>query len=286
MAGAWRRATGLVVVAGGLAAVITAGCSDTPRPINEAKPVRTETVDPAPELAAVKQPEKTDPNAKAVIDAAIAAHTGDQPTLLDKLRAGFTLTRTGSIRDQPPALNPQTWVVTAAWPDRFRLSIDLPSVQMTFCRDGAFFWQHSSGPGGGGQRPMSDRDTDDFRREATGEWLTVLFPLTDPAAVLAPADPLPGGKPTVGVRVWHPHLTDAVVHFEADTKLLTRVTYAGRESGTPVTKEIVVLSRRPHAGVQFPERIAVKGAGRELAEWTLTAVQPLATVEAKKFREP
>ncbi|MFO0850836.1 MAG: hypothetical protein U0871_20110 [Gemmataceae bacterium] len=285
MASAWRRVAG--PVACGVLAAAVAGCSDTPREIVEAKPVQTETVDPVPDLSPVKPPEKTDPAARAVVDAAVAAHTGGKPAALNAFKAGFTVSRTGTVKNQGPSLNPQTWAILAAWPDRMRVTATLPTFQVIFCRDAAFLWQHSNIPGSGGLKPMDDGPAEDFRREMTGEWLPVLFPLLDPAAVLAVADPLPtGGKRTVGVRVWHPHLTDVIVYFDAESKLLVRVAYAGRENQVPVTKEIIALSHKPFAGVQLPERTVVKGAGRELAEWTVTTIEPVAVIDPKKFREP
>jgi hypothetical protein len=266
-------------------AVLAVGCGESPRPITPAQAVKSETVDPVADLSDAPAPAASDPAAKQLLAEILAAHTSGKPDLLDALKGGFTLTRTGQVPSAPPALNPQTWTVVGGWPDRFRVKAALPTQTINMARDGASYWRNHS-LAGPAAVPMAAVEADDFRHETTGEWLALLFPLADPAIIVAPVPPATDrGKAVVGVRVWHPHLTAAIIHVEADTKLLARVSFAGREQGVPMTKEIVVLSRKAWAGVLLPERTVVKGMGKNLAEWTVTAFAPGAA-DGKLFREP
>ena len=135
--------------------------------------------------------------------------------------------------------------------------------------------------------PLTPQEFEDLRIESTGEWQLFLFPLTEPGAVVSLVDDAKvNDKPAVGVRVWHPSLSDAVLHFDKETKLLARLTYDGRENGQKVIKEVLVHGHTDFAGVKLPSRTAYKSNGAEFADWTLTAVEPMDQLDAKLFEEP
>jgi hypothetical protein len=261
------------------------GCDGAPQTIATARPVSTASTSKSSALITPeKAPDKSDPKAVELVAAAIAAHTGGKPEALQAFKT-VRYVREGKVRAGGTAPADQRWEVHAGWPDRFRVRAEMPGPQVvTLAWTGQAGWRHAAG---NPEIPMSEQEVRDFRNEVTGEWLELLFPLTEPAAVVALAeDAKVNDRPALGVRVWHPSLSDAVLHFDQETKLLARLTYDGRESGQPVTKEVMVLSHKEFAGVKLPERTVYKSNGTEFASWTLTAVEPLGSLDAKLFEEP
>ena len=94
------------------------------------------------------------------------------------------------------------------------------------------------------------------------------------------------GKPHPGVRLWHPRLSTAVVHFDPDTKLLRRITFEGNENDQAVVKEFNVTEHKAFAGVKLPLSMGQKWSGSEYAKWTLEAFTPRDRLDAKLFEMP
>lgn len=266
-------------------AAVAVGCDGPPQTIATAKPVSTgDTNKSAVQIAPGKAPEKSDPKAVELVADAVAAHTGGKPELLRKFKA-VRYVREGKVSAGGLAPADQRWEVHAGWPDRFRVRAEMPGPQVvTLAWTGKAGWRHAAALG---RVPMTEQEVGDFRIEVTGEWLLLLFPLTESGAVVAPAeDAKVGDKPAAGVRVWHPVLSDAVLHFDQQTKLLVRLTYDGRETGQKVTKEVLVRSHKDIAGVKLPDWTIYKSNGTEFADWRLTAAEPMGTLDAKLFEEP
>ena len=260
-----------------------AGCGEAkPRPINVAPPV-PEDVAPAPsaELPTVKdRPAASDPAAAELAGKALAAHTDNKPGEVTKFKT-VEFVRVGlgkSAGDLPVKL---TWEVAAGWPDKFRVRVEFPNQQAAVvARSGKAGWR----AGAGLPVPMTAAEVAELQIDSTGEWMCFLFPLADPATVLAPAAAATvNGKACPGVKVWHPLLAPAVVHFDPDTKLLVRVTFEGREAGRPGVKEFDILETKAYAGVKLAQRMAQKVDGRQYADWTLTKVDPKAALDPKLF---
>lgn len=281
-----RRVVAVVAVVGAaVVAVATVGCDGAPQPIPTAKPVSTGDANRAAvQIIPGKAPEKSDPKAAELVAAAVAAHTGGKPELLPQFKT-VRYVREGEVRAGGLAPADQRWEVHAGWPDRFRVRAEMPGPQVvTLAWTGKAGWRHADG---NPKIPMNEQEVGDFRVEVTGEWLLLLFPLTDSATIVAPAeDAKVNDKPAAGVRVWHPSLSDAVLHFDKETRLLARLTYDGRETGQKVTKEVLVRSHKDIAGVKLPDWTLYKSNGAEFADWRLTAVEPLGTLDAKLFEEP
>jgi hypothetical protein len=263
---------------------VVVGCSGDPPPIQEAKKVGGEEQKNEVDLTPGKAPDKSDPGAAAVVSAAVAAHTGNQSDKLNALKS-ITFTRTGPATFGGPLPVQQTWVSHAAWPDRYRVKVDIPGQPaITLGWAGAVGWSHIPGVG---KKPMAPQEVKDFELDVTGDWLMLIFPLNEPAAKFAQAgDRSVNGKATTGVRIYHPALSDAVLHFDKETKLLALVTYSGREAGQKVTKEVQVFGSRQYGGITLPEKTVVRASGKLFAEWTMTTLEPVAMMDAKLFEEP
>lgn len=260
-----------------------AGCGESkPRPFVPAAPL-PQDVPAAPSAAlptAKDKPAAADPAAVELVGRALAAHTDNKPREVDKFKT-VEFVRTGlgkSAGDVPDRL---TWEVAAGWPDQFRVRVETPNGRSAvIARSGKTGWR----AGAGVQMPMTAAEVAELQIDSTGEWLCFLFPLADPAAVLAPAADASVNKKTCpGVKVWHPLLAPAVVHFDPDTKLLARVTFEGREAGRPGVKEFDILETRAYAGVKLAQHMAQKVDGKEYADWKLDKVEPKAVLDPKLF---
>jgi hypothetical protein len=159
-------------------------------------------------------------------------------------------------------------------------------VVITISRTAQGGWTHSSTAVPPTKVPMTAENFSDVRVDSSGEWLLLLFPLLDPKTIVATApEKTILGKPAVGVRIWSPGIADSVMYFDKTTKLLVQLNFEGREDRQKVMKEILVLGSKSYSGVILPEKIAYKAAGNQLAEWTITNVEP-GPIDSKVFDNP
>lgn len=267
----------------GIGVAIGLGCSDNQRTIQEAKPIDSGPTDKPVELPPMSAPDKSDPAAKALVDDAIKAHTNGKPELLQKLKS-VEYTREGQALAGGQLPITSKWLIHAVWPNRVRFHLEMPDRPIgILCRDGDKVWQAS---GGVKMDPPADF-ANDFRIDATSEWLWMLFPLTEPSTVVATAaETVANDRPALGVRVWASGVTDAILHFDKETKLLVRMTFEGRESRRKVTKEIVISSHKTFHGLTLPDKMILKADGNVLAEWNTTAFDLRPTIDAKVFENP
>ncbi|MGL6096389.1 MAG: hypothetical protein ACRC7O_11410, partial [Fimbriiglobus sp.] len=212
------RVTGILLLLG-----FAGGCSDRPREIREAKPVKTDAADVTVELPKTPPPAASDPGAAAVLKDAIAAHTGGKPELLEKLRS-VSYTRDGSTLSPP--MTPMTWMIRGKWPEGYRADVDMPGQpRMSICRTGAAAWQYFHVTGMTKQM-LSGDPVKGVIADGTYESLAVLAPLADPDLVAAPApDRTVMDRPAAGVWLTGKNLPSVVVHFDKETKRLAQFTY-------------------------------------------------------------
>lgn len=270
----------------GIMAIGTAvglGCSNDPPPIQHAKAVPGSNTDKPVELPPMTPPDKFDAAAKAIVDDAIKAHTGGKPELLQKLKS-VEYTREGQALAGGQLPISSKWLIHAAWPNRVRFHLEMSDRPINvLCRNGDKVWQSS----GGTKFEPPDDFARDFRIDATSEWLWMLFPLTEPSTVLAMApETTANTRPAVGVRIWANGVTDAILHFDKETKLLVRITFEGRESRRKVTKELAILTHKTFHGLTLPDKMILKADGTVLAEWNTTALDFRPTIDAKVFENP
>jgi hypothetical protein len=257
------------------------GCSHKPPPLRPAREIHAQpTTTASVELPPAKPPAQSDPAAVAIVTAAINAHTSNQPALVQKLKI-VRINREGRIFILQQSIKQE---IQSQWPDRYRVHAEFTGGGVvTIGWAGETGWKQSPG----GTEPIPPAMLKDNKLDITGEWLSLLFPLTEPDTIVAPvADTEVNKKPAVGVRVWNPHLSDAILHFDKETKLLAQITYDGREQGRKVTKQIIVRASRPFAGVTLPVQTVIKADGSDLAEWTMTSLDPQSSLDAKVFEKP
>ena len=268
-----------------LGLVLLAGCGGGgPPPIRGAKRVEVAPQATAFTLPTDPAPATSDPAARAVIEAALKAHTDGQPARLDALRTARK-TMAGTFTG-PAGRVSNEWKFAWRWPDRWRTEMvvaDRPPVVIR--RVGAAAWM--AAPGQGEQSVGQVGNLTGVQAETFAECLLLLFPLADPAAVFSPAaGTTVRGKRAVGVRVSGPGWPTAVLHFDPDHKRLVQASYAGSEGDVGTTKEVIVLSEKAVSGVTLPERMEIRWDGQEKGDWTLKDIQFPLPVEDKLFDRP
>lgn len=281
-----RRSLRLAVPAALVA--LAAGCGGKPAPVYA--PAIPEGPPPVKVPAASDKPAASDPQALALVHAALDAHTNNDRSALRKFRA-VEYTRAGvgrGLEDQP---TDQKWAVASAWPDRMRVVAEFggPQTAVTLARNGTEAWQRAT-PAAGAPGPVnrfSPAGAENLRIDNTGQWLWLLFPLLEPDAVFAPAAPAElGGATCPGVHLFHPRLAPAALHFRPDTKLLVRIAYEGREGDKPGVQVFQVVETKPHHGVQLAHRLAQSFEGREYANLALVSIEPKAKLDDALFAAP
>ncbi len=273
-----------------LLAALAAGCGGKPAPVY-APPVPA----PAPGErvpTAADKPAASDPQAVALVHAALDAHTGNDRSAVRKFRT-VEYKRQGvgqGLENNPLGL---TWAVSSAWPDRMRVVAEFPGPigpsTVTLAWDGPAAWRRLTPPN---QPPgpvfaLTAEELANLRIDNTGQWLWLLFPLDESGSVFAPAPPVElAGVTCPGVYLFHPSLAPAAVHFDPTTKLLARIAYEGREGNRPGTQVFQPVETKPYHGVKLAHRLAQTFEGKQSADWTLASIEPKAKLDDALFAPP
>jgi hypothetical protein len=289
-----RRAAAILAVTF-LAAI---GCDSEPPPAVGVKKKEEGKADQS-EFKPEPRPAQSDPAAVQLLKEALHAHTGGKPERLDRYKS-VAYTRTGTL-DAPGSRVPTDWSREMAWPDRFRLRTELKMAKDggaftqldTFALTPAGAWQARAEVQSGQQpaekrqrMPMDAEFTGTLKSQMNEDAVLFLFPLADPATVVARGpDETLNGVEVVGLRVWTPALEYALLSFDKKTKLLARVVYSGREMATTVVKEVVVTENQEFDGVKLPVKLTVKANRQNKGDWQKLTVTP-GPIDPKVFDTP
>ena len=235
------------------------------------------------------KPAASDPQAVALVHAALDAHTGNDRGKVKQFRT-VEYRREGvgrGLENEPFDLK---WAVSSAWPDRMRVVAEFPGQRTsTLVRDGLTVWQWVVAPGVPPTAPVQSPPelAENIRVDNTGQWLWLLFPLLDDECVFARApDADIDGVQCPGVHLFHPKLAPAALHFRPDTKLLARIAYEGREGNRAGVQAFHAVDAKPHHGVQLAHRLAQSFDGRQYVDLTLVSLEPKAKLDDALFGPP
>jgi hypothetical protein len=264
-------------------AVALVGCREKPAPIVEAKPIDKPKVEDV-ELTAPRKPDASDAEAKKLLDEMLAAHTGGQPGKLDALRE-CSFTRKGQ-QDSPGGRFQTSWTRHLRWSDRYRVRMDMDlgggtTRQLVFALGTNGAWRAAGGETT--PTPISGDDKANLTGQMYEDALTLLFLFTDSATLVSKAD---ATDPTVvELNVWVPVVGYARLGLDPKTKLLTRITYNGREVGQSLMKELTLGDYKEFNGVKLATKLSVRTKSKFLGEWTELSVD-MTKPEAKLFDGP
>lgn len=252
---------GLTLIAG----ILAAGCSTAPPPIREAAPVASEKLVQAA-FSPPAKPAASDPAAAKLVAAALAAHTGNDPAKLAKLKA-VSLRRTAVATGADGVRGTLDWRGDLLAPDRIRVEARqlAGTTVITLDARGASLSQMT--PGGAVKQEIKDERLRDCRSQRSEEEFMLVYPLADPSTVAAPApDETINGSAAAGAYVWTPALAPALVHFDKATGRIVRVVYRGWENTTELQKEITVRGHAQFDGVWLPTRFELRTNGKLFME--------------------
>jgi hypothetical protein len=245
-----------------LAAAVTAGAIVGCQPAKEIPDALPKSIEPDLPPAVPPAP---DAAAKAYIEKAVKAFTGNKPELLAKgkvSRAVFKGRR--HVLNQPAGEVART--VAAVWPDRFTDTdvIQAPDGNATVSAylrrpNFAVFRNGTENP-----LPNAVEWERNFAADETAQfWMALLLPVTDPKAILFEFQSTTGTAPQTGasmpIHLMKVALGDLPVFqltFDAKTDLLGRVEYTVTELGVRYQRVWTALGHKPGPdGLVVPTKI-------------------------------
>ncbi|MGL6072728.1 MAG: hypothetical protein ACRC8S_01075 [Fimbriiglobus sp.] len=258
-----------------IAALAILGCGQEERTIQSAKKVEEENPLTMTEIPNLPAPAQSSPEARALVQAALAAHTQGKTEAINSAKS-FQFTRGGYILSNTLDQMPQSWTVKATWPRQFQVKAELNTpnglTTMLLTWSGEAGWQQLLTPQVIPPVDLAKEAVRDYQLDISGEWILMLVPLLEPETVLDVAKSRKvREKSCPGVRVWHPVLTETIVYFDPDTKLIAHITTNGRENGRLVIKDFVPSDYKTISGIQYPAKLAIYANSKQLADWTYTS---------------
>ncbi len=261
-------------ITGGLVAAVIIGCGPG-----------KELPDDIPRVKEVEQPKKkipteSDPVAKEIADRAIKAHTQGNSSLLakgktSKMAANGILKvpseSTGQFLDVPTSRT-----VVARWPNDLKLTLEYKANltgTTTMILQGQFTWWGR----GSTQNPnLSPQATEDIMRTdgLAQHWLPLLFPITEPKAVVFEPRKAVGTPPVDVIRVAIPARPVYQLSFDQTTGYLVRVEYTHSEMGMQFHKMWTFADHKPFDGLILPTKMEytqtpTNGRGEVVQWWTV-----------------
>lgn len=254
-------------------AVVTAvpGCGGTGKELPKVVPIGPDDKVAAP---AVKVPEKSEPEALAVVAKAVKAATDGHPERLEKAKVSRVTLKGEVIHPNGPMATARK--VEAVWPDRLALTDEfndgLPTkVMIRLRRPVLWIGKHREGqtvPMDFGE--MKEREAA-LAAEAYGRhWMMMLVPLADPKVVVfaAKKETVTGVTADI-VKAALPGSPVFTLWFDEKSGLLGRIDFEQVEPGntSPTKKFFALFDHRPAGGVWTPGRIEYRQNALPLESW-------------------
>jgi hypothetical protein len=256
--------------------------------------VPTKSPEPTEQPAAV--PKTSEPAAKAYVEKAVAAYTGNKPELVEKGKAARVVMKGKML---VPAADQKVLADTlrttaAVWPDRIHVTDEMPAQKLTVS-----VWvrrPHLAVFTGGAEvaLPNQAEYEQNFIAYAVGHhWMMFMVPLADPQAVVfdfrTQNQATASGK-SVEVRSLslslpkHPvyHLT-----FDAKTDALLRVEYTVQELGRPYHKQWLMSEHKAGPeGLLLPTKMQYRLDNVAVEEWEADKWEFPASIPDDEFSPP
>jgi hypothetical protein len=223
-------------------------------------------------------------SAKAIIDAAIQAHGGQERLLKTELmtrRAKGIMSLSGQdvpFSDELVLQLPQRW--------RWTLEVGNPgqTTRLVFVVNGDIGWQ----AGGGTVMDLGKQKLEELREEAYVLWLSTLLPLIkeNGFSLAALPDAEVEGHPAACVLITHSGRPDLKLYFEKQSGLLVKIARRAKMADLTVEKEYVYGAHRSFAGMQLPTKYAELANGKKFVNVADITYQFLRSVDERAFGRP
>ena len=222
--------------------------------------------------------------AKAIIDAAIQAHGGQDAlakTALMMRQAKGVMTFSGQEV-------PFTDELVLQLPQRWRWTLEAGNAgqktRLLFVINGDKGWQAA----GGMVLELSKQKLEELHAEAYVLWLSTLLPLSKDAgfslAVLPDADV--EGRPAACIRIEHKGRPELRLYFDKQSLLLVQIARRAKLADLSVEKDCIYSAHRRFEGIQLPTKYAELANGKKLVEVSDLSYQFLRSVDERTFARP
>jgi hypothetical protein len=264
-------------------AAVGAGCEppkEVPEVIPKAAPGSTEPLVPT----------ASDPAAKAYVEKAVRAFTGDKPELALKGNVSRATLKGRQLDPAQGVLIDVTRTLAAVWPDRFAGTDVQQARGLTVAISGYLRRPRLSLTRDGSPVPLpnpAETERNFVGDEIAQHWMALLVPLTDPKAILYDFQSVTGTAPLTGeplaihlVKLKLPGGPVYTLTFEAKRDLLLRVEYELTEQGVRRRRMWTVMEhKRGPDGLTLPHKVELWQDGRmveqvEVEKWEFPANIP------------
>lgn len=268
-----------------IALLVLVGCEGASSAPRSAKPIDEGPVAEAlPPIVATK-PEKSDPAAALAVNAILLAHTENEPTRLEKLRK-VRILRKGDWK-LPDGGRSDATMEIAIWGDQYRTTFAIAAtgnVPETFSLNGTQGWRFQSKLAAK-PIPLDIAALEAILPEVNGDRMTLLTPLTsDKLVATIVRDGTDGGEKIL--RIWIGDNPPMLLHADAKTNRLQRLTYEMMENGQTVARVLRLSELTPVAGVLLPGRVEYGVGPLTFTTWNKIEYQVPGQFELSFFDKP
>lgn len=261
------------------------GCGGSPPPPSAAKPIDDGPAEEALPPIAAPKPEKSEPEAAAVVNAILLAHTRSEPSLIEKLRK-IRIRRKGDWR-LPDGTRSEATMDIAIWGDQYRTTYSIAhtgNIPQTIAINRNKGWQFHQqfGPK---EVPLDAATLEQVLPEVYGDRMTVLVPLTNPKLIAAMARPVVEGSETI-VRIWIEDEPPMLLHVDPKTNRLQRLTYRMNENNQVVARALRLHDYAPVSGVMLPGRVEYGVGSLTFTTWSKIEYEVPGQFELAFFDKP
>jgi hypothetical protein len=235
-------------------------------PVKLAKPAeqRNEGI---PVFPSMPVPASSDPAAAATAAKILAAHTSQDPKLVDKLKT-VRVVREGLMHPRPGEAGGDTTV-------QFEFSAVWPTTCKYVGPGIILLWVDGRSTRFPELPLLTESDVSAFHRDVFGEWLLLTVPLADPKAVFAPGPEITvDGKKYPGLRLWMPDAPQVILSYDPESFRVVKWTYNGLSvSGVDAQIELITTKYEATNGLYYPSTIHVRHAGLPMITFTKAVVE-------------
>jgi hypothetical protein len=226
------------------------------------------------------QPGQSDPAAVETVKKIVAAHTGNNPSLLEKLK-GVSLQREGRFTINVPELFGKAvkYEFQGSWPDRGKYTWSGQVNAIFRIVDQSAFQDINGAP-----QPRFD---DELTGHLYSDWLQLLLPLSEEGSTFAPGPTFTLEQTTYpSIRIWRLGKPQAIFYYDAQKMLVTRIAYEGKDMGAKAFFELSMSEHKPFDGIMLATKVYVRKDGQEFIEYDKLTVEMGKQHPLKLFAEP
>ena len=259
--------------------LLSLGCGSNPETGRKTKSIATEETTAFPKA---ESPAVSDPASRDIAAKIIAAHTGNDPAMLAKMKS-MTFGRVGKHLETQ---SPFSFRISAVWPDRARyVWSGLEAIPFTIRLVENQAFRDDTTPAR--TLAVPEKLFDGFFRHLYSDWLQLLVPLGEVDTIVAPGpDHQQLEKKYPSIRVWRTGKPQAMIYYDPTTFRMVRLAFDGLENMIPTYIELVFSDYQPTSGFLLAHHVFIRMNGREVMEFDQATLEFPKDHALKLFTEP